>query len=78
MFDLDAITNKNNKSDDKNWLYRMLITGPSGSGKNNKLLNLIQKQNNGSPIGKIYLYGKDLSEPNYQLLIEKRENYKEL
>ena len=78
MFDLDAITNKNNKSDDKNWLYRMLITEPSGSGKNNKLLNLIQKQNNGSPIGKIYLYGKDLSEPNYQLLIEKRENYKEL
>ena len=35
---------------------------------------LIQKQNNGSPIGKIYLYAKDLSEPKYRLLIEKCEN----
>ena len=30
MFNLDAITNKNNKEDDKNWSYRMLIIGPSG------------------------------------------------
>ena len=52
----------------------MLVTGPSGSGKNNALLNLIQKQNNDSPIEKIYLYAKDLSEPKYQLLIERREN----
>ena len=34
---------------------------------------LIQKQNNDSPIDKIYLYAKDLSEPKYQLLIEKRK-----
>ena len=29
MFNLDAITNKNNKDHDKKWPYRMLITGPS-------------------------------------------------
>ena len=39
MFNLDAITNKNNKNDDRNWSYRMLITGPFGSGKTNALLN---------------------------------------
>ena len=44
MFNLDAITNKNNKNDDKNWPCRMLIIGPSRSGKTNALLNLIQKQ----------------------------------
>ena len=48
MSNLDAITNKNNKDDNKNWLYRMLIIGPSGSGKPNALPNLIQKQNNNS------------------------------
>ena len=42
MFNLDAIRNKNNKDDDKKWSYRMLIIGPSGSGKNDPLLNLIQ------------------------------------
>ena len=31
MFDLDAITNRNNKDDGKKWPYRMLIIGPSGS-----------------------------------------------
>ena len=30
MFNLDAITNKNNKNGSKNWPYRMLIIGPSG------------------------------------------------
>ena len=74
MFNLDAITNKNNKNDDKNWPNRMLIIGLSGSRKTNALLNLIQKQNNNNPIDKIYLYAKDLSEPKYQLFIEKREN----
>ena len=52
----------------------MLIIGSSGSGKTNALLNLIQKQNNGSPIDKIYLYAKELNEPKYQLLIERCEN----
>ena len=41
MFNLDAITNKNNKDDDKKWPYGMLIIGPSVSGKTNALLNLI-------------------------------------
>ena len=66
MFNLDTITNKNNKDDDKKWPYRIFIIGPSGSGKTNALLNLIQKQNNDSPIDMIYLYAKDLSEPKYQ------------
>ena len=66
MFDLDAIQKK--------WPYRKLIIGPSGLGKTNALLNLIQKQNNYSLIDKIYLYAKDLSEPKYQSLIKKHEN----
>ena len=45
--------------------------GPSGSDKTNYLLNSIQKGNN--IIDKIYLYAKDLEEPKYQLLINKRE-----
>ena len=73
MFNLDAITNKNNKDDDKKWPYRMLIIGPTGSGKTNALLNLIQNDHD-APIDRIYLYAKDLSEPKYQLLIKKREN----
>ena len=48
----------------------MLIIGPSGSGKTNTLLHLI---NNLHPIDKIYLYAKDLSEPKYEYLINKRE-----
>ena len=43
----------------------MLIIGSSGSGKTNVLLNLIQKQDNGSFVDKIYLYAKDSSEPKY-------------
>ena len=74
MFNLDAITNENNKDDDEKWAYRMLIIGPSLSGKTNTLLNLIQKQDNENLIDKIYLYAKDLSEPKYQFLIKKHEN----
>ena len=44
MFNLDAITNKNNKNDDKNWPYRLLIIGPSESGNTNALLNSKAKQ----------------------------------
>ena len=69
MLNLDAITNKNNKDDDKKCPYRMLIIGPSGSGKTNALLNLIQPDNDNF-IDKIYLYAKDLSEPKHQFLIE--------
>ena len=68
MFNLDNITEKDNNKD---WPYRKLIIGPSGSGKTNYLLNLIQKDNN--IIDKIYLYAKDLEEPKYELLINKKE-----
>ena len=73
MFNLDAIRNENNKDHNKKWPYRMLIIGPSDSGKINALLNLIQKQDN-DLIDKIYLYAKDLNEPKHQFLIKKRED----
>ena len=50
MFNLDDVTNENNRDHNKKWpyipdhLYRMLITGSSGSGKTNALLNLIKWQ----------------------------------
>ena len=68
MFNLDNITERN---DNKDWPYRKLIIGPSGSGKNNYLLNSIQQDNN--IIDKIYLYAKDLEQPKYQFLTDKRE-----
>ena len=68
MFNLDNITKKD---DNKDWPYRKLIIGPSGSGKTNYLLNSIQKDNN--IIDKLYSYAKDLEEPKYQFLIDKRE-----
>ena len=48
----------------------MLIIGLSGSDKTNTLLHLI---NNLHPIDKIYLYAKDIHEPKYEYLINKRE-----
>ena len=68
MFNLDHISKKD---DNKDWPYRKLIIGPSGSGKTNYLLNSIQRDNN--VIDKIYLYPKDLEDPKYQFLINKRE-----
>ena len=68
IFNFDNITEKDNNKD---WLYRKLVIGPSGSGKTNYLLNSIQKDNN--IVDKIYLYAKDLEEPKYKLLIDKRE-----
>ena len=50
----------------------MMIIGPSGSEETNALLNLFQQDNNITDM--IYLYAKYLEEPNYQLLIKKREN----
>ena len=67
MFNLDTVTTNN---DNKNWPYRI---GPSGNGKTNALLNLIEQDKN-NLIDKIYLYAKDLDEPKYQLLIKKRGN----
>ena len=41
-FNLDAITNENNKDYNTKWSHRMLIIGPSRLGKTNALLNLTQ------------------------------------
>ena len=79
MLNLDNIVSNKNENKDttvpsslerNNWPFRMLIIGPSGSGKTNTLLHLI---NNLHPIDKIYLYAKDLHEPKYEYLINKRE-----
>ena len=72
MLNLNKIFN--NKSNDKNWPFRMLIIGLSGSGKTNTSLNLIQNLNETTPVDKIYLYAKDLSEPMYEFLINHRKN----
>ena len=80
MFNLDYITNGNNKDHNKKWPYipdhpyRMLIIGGSGSAKTNILLNLIKEQDSKNLIDKIYLYAKDLNEPKYHFLIKKRED----
>ena len=77
MINLDSITNENNKKHNEKWPYisdhpyRIIIIGGSGSGKTNALINLINEQND---FDKIYLYAKDLSEPNYKYLIKKRED----
>ena len=72
MINLDNIvSNKNTSSSEhNNWQFRMLIIGPSGSGKMNALLHLIDKFH---PIDKIYLYAKHTDEQKYQYLINKRE-----
>ena len=70
MLNLDNIVSNKNENKDNNWPFRMLIIGPSGSGKTNTLLHLI---NNLHPIDKIYLYAKDIHEPKYKYLMNKRE-----
>ena len=58
MFNLDDITNEDNKDHNKKWpyisdpQYRMLIIGGSGSEKTNALLNLIKEQDNDNLIYK--------------------------
>ena len=70
MLNLNNIVGNKNGNKDNNWPFRMLFIGPSGSGKTNVLLRLI---NNLHPIDKIYLYAKDIHEPKYEYLINKRE-----
>ena len=59
MINLDNIVNDNNDEHNEKWPYipdypyRILITGESGSGKKNTLLNLIKEQRD---IDKTYLY----------------------
>ena len=54
MFNLDNITNENNKDHDLTWPYipdhpyRMLIIGGSRSGKTNASINLIKEQDSNS------------------------------
>ena len=77
MINLDNITNENNKKHNEKWPcipdhpYRILIIGSCGSGKTNALLNLIKQQDD---IHKMFLYAKDLSEPNHECLIKKRKD----
>ena len=76
MINFDDYVNENRTEYNKNWPYipdhpyRILITGGSGSGKTNLLLNLIENQ---PDIDKIYLYEKNRYEAKYQYLINKRE-----
>ena len=70
MLNLDNIVSNKNENKNNDWPFRMLIIGPSGSGKTNVLLRLI---NNLNLIDKIYLYAKDIHEPKYEYLINKRE-----
>ena len=51
MLNLDDIVSNKKENKDHNWPFRILIIGPSGSGKINTLLHLI---NNFHPIDKIY------------------------
>ena len=69
MLNLEKIVN--NKNEDEDWLFRMLIID---SGKTNTLLHLINNFNKTTPIDKIYLYAKDLVEPKYEFLINNRKN----
>ena len=70
MLNLDIILSNKKENKYNNCPFRMLVIGPSGSGKTNTLLYLI---NNLHPIDKIYLYAKDIHEPKYEYLINKRE-----
>ena len=77
MSNLDNVTDENNKKHNEKQTnipdhrYKILIIGGSGSGKTNALLNLIKQQ---VDIDKTYLQAKDLSEPNYELLIKNLED----
>ena len=70
MLNLENIVGNKKIKEDNDWPFRMLIIIPSGSGKTNTLLHLI---NDLHPIDKIYLYAKDIDEKKYQFLINKRE-----
>ena len=80
MFNLDYITNENNKEHNSKWLYipdhpyKILIIVCSGSRKTNALFNLIKQQDSDNLIDKIHLYAKDLNEPKYQFFIKRRED----
>ena len=76
MINLDSITNRNNREQNKKWPYipdhpyRNLTIEGSASGKTNTLLHLINEQDG---VDKIHLYAKDFSERKYEFLIKKLE-----
>ena len=76
MINFDDFTNENKTKHNSNWPYipdhpyRILVTGGSGSGKANTLLNLINNQPDND---KIYLYAKVPYEVKYQYLINELE-----
>ena len=76
MIKFDDYEHENKTEDKLKWPYiphhpyRVLITGGSGSGKTNALLNLINSQ---PDIDKIHLYAKDPYEVKYQFLINKEK-----
>ena len=76
MINFDKYTNENKKEHNPNGPYipdhpyRILITGGSGTGKTDALLNLIHNQ---PGIDKIYLYAKYPYEDKCQYLVNKRE-----
>ena len=73
MINYDNITKENIKYHNLNGPeipdhpYRILLTGCSGSGKTNRLLNIIkiQDDDDSNIIDKIYLYAKDPNEAKY-------------
>ena len=73
MLNLDNIVSKDttgsSSSERNDWPFRMLIIGPSDSGKTNTLLHLI---NNLHAIDKIYLYAKDIGEKSISFNKQKR------
>ena len=77
MINFDDFIKETAKEHNPNWpqipdhLYRILITGSSGSGKTNSLFKLICQQ---SDIDKICLYAKNSYKTKYQILINKRES----
>ena len=77
MINFHDVTKENIKEHNPSWLqisdhqYRILRIGGSGSGKTDSLFNLISQQ---PGIDKIHLYGKNLYEAKYQVLIKKRKS----
>ena len=77
MINFDDVVKDNIKEHNPNWpqipdhIYRILITGGSGSEKTNSLFNPINHQ---PDIDKIYFYAKDLYEAKYRFLVKKRED----
>ena len=75
MINFDDYANEKKPEHNLKWpyipdhLYRILITGGSGSGKINGLLNLINNQPYTDS-----LYAQDPCKAKYQILIKKRES----